>query len=52
MSGTGITDLMVFHVDTFIELYYVPAAKHWSYGPEYNMTSPLGLIGFVCLVYC
>lgn len=28
MSGAEITGLMAFHVDTFIELYDVPDAKH------------------------
>ena len=28
MSGAEVTNLMIFHVDTFIELYDVPDAKH------------------------
>lgn len=28
MSGAEITNLMIFHVGTFIELYDAPDAKH------------------------
>lgn len=51
MSSAEITDLMVFHVDTFIELDDVPDAKHRVMDLNINTTLSFGLIGFVfCLV--
>lgn len=48
MSGAEVTNLMIFHVDTFIELYDVPDAQHGVMG--LNITGFLLLTSYVLSV--
>ena len=49
MSGAQITDLMSFHVDTYLLSCTTAQILNTGYGAEYNVTS-LGLTGFIRFV--